>query len=73
MVDGSGNDPSGLVPRMRSAEEVQQMISRGDSFDSMLYRLMHKADQNNWRILRKAFPQQAREYLNWFHGGSQDR
>lgn len=56
------------VPRMRSAMEVATEMTRGTSFDAMLFRLMQKADNRNFRKLAKAFPDQAREYVNWFGG-----
>lgn len=57
------------VPRMRSTSEVAEMIHTGTSFTGMLYRLMQKADSKNWTILRKAFPQEAREFVNWMNNG----
>jgi hypothetical protein len=50
---------------MRPPREVDGMLRNGTSFDAGLFRLMHKADQSNWRKLRNAFPQQAAEYSRW--------
>lgn len=66
---GQGVRPEDQVPKMRSSREVGDMIRRGNSFDADLYRLMTKADRKNFVKLRRAFPEQAREFVNWFHGG----
>lgn len=68
MADKSGTQvpEHGQVPKMRSVEEVDQMLRHGNSFDAMLFKLMNKADQSNWRKLRRAFPTQAAEYSRWF-------
>ena len=51
---------------IRTPEQVEQEMIN-NSFLGDLYRLMHKADSRNWRILRNAYPIEAREYLGWFH------
>jgi len=62
-------DVEDKVPTLRSIPLVDEMIQRGTSFTAMLYRLMHKADQSNWKILSKAYPTEATEYYRWLKQG----
>lgn len=71
MADTGREEPrvEDQVPRMRTPREVADLMRRGNSFDAMLFRLLDKADRENFHKLRRAYPQQAREYVNWFHHG----
>jgi len=67
-ADGSGQGvltPDDKIVMLRTIMEVNTMIQTGTSFTAMLYRLMHKADQSNWKILSKAYPKEATEYYRW--------
>lgn len=69
MVKPTGSElrPEDAVPRLRTPFEVQRAMDNDNSFRGMLYRLMDKADRNNFFRLQKGFPQEAREYINWLH------
>jgi len=56
----------GMVPRKRDWKEVEELMA-GSSYLGHLFRLMQKADTRNWTILRRAYPQEAMEYLGWVH------
>ena len=70
MAKPSGDElrPEDAVPRLRTPFEVQRsMDNTNNSFLGQLYRLMDKADRNNFFKLQKAFPKEAQEYINWLH------
>jgi hypothetical protein len=71
--DVPDDSPESKVVMHRSPRQVQEDMDRGTSFDSMLFRLMNKADQSNWKRLRRAFPVQAAEYARWYKYGPEDR
>lgn len=74
MVDERRDEvrPEDQVIMRRTPRQVQEDMDRGTSFDSMLFRLMNKADQSNWHRLRRAFPTQAAEYSRWLRYGPED-
>ena len=75
MVDGKREElrPEDAVPRLRTPFEVERAMANNNSFRGQLYRLMDKADRNNFFKLQKGFPQEAQEYINWLHHTEKSR